>query len=285
MSERAARRRLVRLLFAPIVAVHLAVYGGYVLLTRQQEQRQLFLGARDAWKAGDLATAAADYHGFIADYAAVTTPFVIVRGMPSAASAWFALGRVESERGAVDAALAAFQQSMALENGLGRREYRDLLFESGRYAALESYARATLARYPDSLPATYDLGAALYASGRAAEAAAVYRRGIALLPAFLAIEDPHYHGLLPAREAELLNLESVALLAAGDAAGATAVCAGLSARLRPGVHLDQLCRAYLADAGGDPAAARAALAGYQPRTPEQALLSTTLEARLAPRGH
>jgi len=282
VTDKAGRRRIAHWVLAFLIVAHLGTFLGYVLLTRQQDHRQLYLEARDEWRAGDRGAAARDYRRFLAGYAEVTTPVVLVRGFPSAASAWFSLGRVEAELGEVDPALDAFSRAMAQEPGLGRREYRDLLFESGRYAALEAYARATLAREPDSLAASYDLGAALYASGRPAEAAAAYALAITRVPAYLRATDPNFHGTLSAREAELMNLESVALLAAGDAPRARAACTALGRRMTPGVHLDLLCRAHLALADGDLAAARAAASAYLPRAPEEARMMELLAARLAP---
>jgi tetratricopeptide (TPR) repeat protein len=281
MARSPPRRRIARLVLAGLVLVHLAAFAAYGLRAGQLRHQQLFLDARDQWRAGNLPVAASGYGQFVRDYARVTWPVILTPGFPSEASGWFALGRIEAERGEIDSALAAFERAMRLEPGLGRREYRDLLLESGRAAQLAVFARRELAQDAHSLAANFDLGAALLATGRPEEAARVYEHGLTLVPGFLATRDPTWRGEVSAQEAQLLNLASVAHLAAGDRVQAAAMCDGLSARTPPGVRLDQLCRAYLSEAAGEQAASLEALKGYTPPAPEQEALVASLKARLA----
>jgi len=265
---------------AGLVVLHLAAFAAYEVRTRQLRHQQLFLDARDQWRAGNLPLAADGYREFVRDYRRITWPVVLSRGFPSEASGWFALGRIEAERGDVDPALAAFEESMRLEPGLGRREYRDLLLESGRAAQLALFARRELAQDAHSLAASFDLGAALLATGRPEEAAREYEHGLTLVPGFLATHDPTWRGAVSMQEAQLLNLASVAHLVAGDRAGAAIACDALGARTPPGIRLDQLCRAFLSEAAGEQAASLAALQGYTPPAPEQEALVASLKARL-----
>jgi tetratricopeptide (TPR) repeat protein len=274
------RRRVALAVLAALVAVHLAAFGLYTLRERQSQLLSLYLDARDQWKAGHRELAAREYREFLAARPSATWPVVLVRAFPDAASAWFALGRVEAERGAVDAALAAFQQSMSLEPSRGRREYRDLLLESGRGAALAAFARAELARQPHSALAAKDLGAALLATGDPAGASAAYLRALEDLPAYLAQHDPAMVDRLSSQEADLTNLWSVARRLAGDRLGADLGCERLTRRAPPPAHVDRLCRAYLLADAGDVDGARAELAAYQPPAPEHQALADALAARL-----
>jgi tetratricopeptide (TPR) repeat protein len=278
-----ARRRLALLLLALLALVHLAAFGLYTQRDRQSQLLALYLDARDQWKAGHLELAAREYRDFLAARDRAAWPFVLLRAFPDAASGWFALGRVEAERGRVDAALAAFERAMALEPDRGRREYRDLLLDSGRGAALAAVARRELAADPASAPAAKDLGAALLATGDAAGAARAYAAALGSLPAFLARHDPAFRGGLSAQEADLLNLLSVAVRLAGDRERADALCDGLTRRQPHAAHLDRLCRAYLLADRGDTQGARGELAGYQPPAPEHEALAAALAARLAAR--
>ncbi len=278
------RRRIARYVLAGLVFVHVSAYIGYEIYNGQINQRQLALEARDEWREGHLALAAAEYTRYLADYRRTTWPLVVVRNLPSEASIYFALGRVNAERHLTDAALAAFTESMHRERGLGRREYRDVLFESGRYTALEAFARAALAEDPKSLAAIFDLGAALYAEGRWADAARAYERGLSYVADYLKATDPGFSGRVSVPEAELLNLAAVADLAAGEPERATETCAGLSARLTPTQHLDRLCRAFLEAEAGHLEASRSLIKDYIPVRPEQEALAAALEARLAAAG-
>ncbi len=204
-----------------------------------------------------------------------------MRTFPDATGVWFALGRVEAERGRTEAALGAFEHAMALEAGHGRREYRDLLLESGQGARLAAFARRELLADPSSALAAKDLGAALLATGDAGAAAEAYGQALALLPGYLARHDPAVAGKLSSQEADLLNLKSVAERLAGDRAGADAVCAALSRRQPRTAHLDRLCRAYALADQGDAAGARAELGAYLPPAPEHERLVADLAARLA----
>ena len=250
------------LVLGVLVVVHLAAFVLYTRRERQSELLTEYLDARDQWKAGHLDVAAHEYTQFLAGRNAAAWPIVLVRNFPDAASGWFVLGRVESERGRTDAALAAFERAMAIDPTRGRREYRDLLLVSGRGAALAGFARRELDRDPTSALAAKDLGAALLATGDPRAAVAAYERALALLPAYLARRDPAAAVGLSAAEADLLNLLSVA------------------AR---GTHLDRLCRAYARADHLDPDGARAELAGYQPPAPEHEALAAALAARLGPR--
>lgn len=268
-------------MLAVLIAVHLAAFWLYALREVQSDHLQLFLGARERWREGKLDEAARDYRRYAEGYAAATRPFLLRRNFPSEASAWFSLGRIEAERGRVDSALDAFRRSMALERGRGRREYRDLLLESGRGAELERFVRAELARDPASAVAYWDLGAALLATGRPAEAADAYAHALERLPALLA-----RHGAAPrpgeltAEEADLLNLQAVAQSEAGERATAAATCDSLALRQPKGAHLDRLCRAYVLAATGDRDAVAAQLRAYQPLGPEHLALVAQLRQRL-----
>jgi len=276
----AARRRIARWVLIALVLVHLAALAVYERYTGQLAEARLALDARDEWKAGHLDAAAAIYRRYLEQYPAARWPLLLSRQLQPEASGWFALGRVEAERQRVDAALAAFARAGQLEPGLGRREARDLLFETGRYAELERRARAALAAEPQALPAIFDLGAALYALGRPAEAALAYERGLSYVAAYVAATDPGFAGKVSVPEAELLNLASVAHLAAGEKLRARAACDGLTARMPAHSRLDRLCRAYLDADAGDLAASRAALTGLAPQRPEEEALVAALAARL-----
>jgi tetratricopeptide (TPR) repeat protein len=274
------RRRLARILLATLIGVHLVAFAGYSLLQRQARHLQLFLDAREQWRAGHLDVAAAEYRTFVTDYAAASSPLVLHHGFPSQASGWFALGRVEAERGHASEALAAWSESMRLEAGLGRREYRDLLLETGRGAALVAFAEAERAREPASAVAARDLGAARLAIGEPAAAAQAYERALELLPALLARRDPAWHGSLSDQEADLTNLLAVARLEAGDRPGAEVACDSLNAREPAGVHLERLCRAFLLADRGNRDASLEQLKGYLPPAPEHEALVAQLRARL-----
>jgi tetratricopeptide (TPR) repeat protein len=274
------RRQIAMTVLAVLALVHLAAF---VLYTRRERQSQLlteYLDAREQWKDGHLDVAAREYTEFLAARDAAAWPVVLLRNFPEAACGWFVLGRVETERGRTDAALAAFERAMALDPSRGRREYRDLLLESGRGAALAEFARRELARDPSSALAAKDLGAAELARGDPRAAAAAYERALALLPEFLKRHDPAVAHGLSAQEADLLNLLSVAVRLAGDRARADALCDGLARRQMRTAHLDRLCRAYARADAGDLAGAREALSGYQPPAPEHEALVAALSARL-----
>jgi tetratricopeptide (TPR) repeat protein len=276
------RRQIAFAVLGGLAVVHLAAFGLYTRRERQSALLTQYLDARDQWKAGHLDVAASEYREFVTARAAAAWPFVLVRSFPDAASGWFVLGRVETERGRIDAALAAFEQAMALDASRGRREYRDLLLENGRGAALAEFARRELARDPASALAAKDLGAAELARGDPRAAVVAYQRALALLPAFLARHDPAVARGLSAQEADLLNLLSVAIRLSGDRLRADALCADLGRRQSRTVRLDRLCSAYARADAGDAAGAREALAGYQPPAPEHEALAAALAARLDP---
>jgi len=274
------RRRTVYLVLGALLVLHVAALALYLAYGAQTRHLQLFLAAREEWRNGDLAAAARDYGRYLAGYRAVTTPFALRRDLPGAASGWFALGRVEAERGRVDAALAAFGNSMRLEPGRGRREYRDLLLETGRGAALADFASGELARDPGSAVAWWDLGAAQLATGEPLRAAAAYRNALARLPQLLAAHGVRDTAALSAEEADLRNLESAAWYLAGNASEGAAACARLQRRQAAGVRLDRLCAAFGRAAAGDPAGVAAELRDYRAPAPEhEALLRELTAAR------
>ena len=274
------RRRFAILLLAVLLVIHLCAFGLYWARDRQSRLLGLYLDARDQWREGHLDTAAAEYTAFLAERPSAAWPVVLFRNFPSAASGWFVLGRVEAERGRVDAALTAFSRAMQLEPGRGRREYRDLLLLSGRPAALAAFARLELARDPSSVPAARDLGAALLALGQPAEAAQAYEQALAGLPALLARIDPASPGGLSSEEADLRSLLSVAARRAGDRARADVQCAEIGRRQATAARLDRLCLAFARADAGDAAGSRAALAGYLPPAPEHEALVRELLERL-----
>ena len=272
-----SRRRIAQLALGFLVAVHALAFGAFVLRAQQLAESQVFLDARDQWRAGQLQLAAAEYQHFLAHYHVTIRPVLLTGSFPSEANAWFSLGRVEAELGHVDAALIAVERAGRLENDLGHRESRELLLQAGRFQQLIAVSKQQLTLEPDSLAATADLAAALLLQGSAQAAADQYVRAIALVPAFLRSHDPLWHGPLSAQEAELLNLAAVAELLAGDTARSAATCASIKSRLPAGIHLDHLCQAYLAHARNDDKATLAALKGFLPQTAEQKALVDWLD--------
>ena len=272
------RRRNAALVLAALLALHLAAFALYLLYAAQTRHLQLYLAAREEWRGADFEAAARDYRRYIAGYPSVARPFLLRRDLPGEASGWFALGRIEAERGQVDAALAAYQNSMQLDSGRGRREYRDLLLESGRGAALAGFARAQLALDPDSAVAWWDLGAGLLATGEPLDAAAAYREALTHLPRLLAAHGVRDTALLSAEEADLRNLESAAWYLAGNAAAGAAACARLQRRQPLGVRLDRLCAAFGRAAAGDATGVATELRGYHAPGPEHEALVGRLTA-------
>ena len=271
-----SRRRVAQLALFFLVLLHALAFGAFFLRAHQLAESQVFLDARDQWRAGHLQLAAAEYRHFLAHYHATIQPLLLAGSFPSEASAYFALGRVETDLNHVDAALNAFDRAGRLEHGLGHRESRELLLQSGRFQQLISLSKQQLTLEPDSLPATADLAAALLLSGSAHAAAEQYQRAIALVPAFLRRYDPLWNGPLSVQEAEFLNLAAVAELRAGDASSSAATCASINTRAPAGIHLDHLCQAYLAHARHDDTATLAALKGFLPQTAEQKALVQSL---------
>lgn len=267
-------------MLAVLVAVHLVAFWLYALREEQSRHLQLFLGARERWREAKLDEAARDYRAFVDQYAFATRPFVLRRNYPTEASAWFSLGRIEAERGRVQSALDAYGRAMALEPGRGRREYRDLLIESGRTTELAAFAERELARDPASAVAWWDLGAARLLLDDPRGATAAYRSALEHLPTLLTQLAGRTSGELTGEEADLVNLLSVAHLEAGERDAAQANCDGLAKRQPPGATLDRLCRAYLAGAAGDRDAAAAQLKGFQPPAPEHEALVRRLRERL-----
>lgn len=274
------RRRFARIVLAVLVAAHVVAFWLYAVREEQTRHLQLFLGARERWREAKLDDAARDYRAFVEQYAGATRPFVLRRDYPTEASGWFALGRVEAERGRVQPALDAFRQSMALEPGRGRREYRDLLLESGRPGELAAFASRELLRDPASAVAWWDLGAARLALGDPRGATEAYRAALEHLPALLTHLTGRTDGELSGEEADLRNLLSVAHLEAGERDAAQTECDGLASRQRGSAPLDRLCRAFLAGASGDRDLAASQLKGFQPSAPEHEVLVRRLRERL-----
>lgn len=277
LRTRLARHRRRYVILGVIVAIHLAALAAYAIQTRQSSYLALVLDAREQWSEGHLDLAAASYRQFAADYPSFSWPTILFRDYPSRARAWYSLGRVESERGNVDAALAAYTEAMREEAGLGQREYRNLLFEQARYRELAAFAQARIAAGPDELSAYFDLGAAEIGASDWAAAQRTYAAALGHVPAWLARHTRHGPGPgLGPEEADLRDLSAVTALLAGDRGDAERRCAALSRRQGPGEHYDQLCRAYLVAAAGDRDAARAALRGYSPGGPEHERLAALL---------
>lgn len=280
MIRTPARRRFARVLLAALVVLHLGAFWLYALHKLQSDHLQLFLGGRERWSEGKLDEAARDYRAFVDRYADATRPFLLRRNYPSEASAWFALGRLEAERGRVDEALDAWLRAMRLEPGRGRREYRDLLLETGRAAELAAFAERELAADRSSAVAWWDLGAARLALGDPAGAAVAYRQAIEHLPTLLARLGVRPGGELTVEEADLINLLAVAQLEADERDAAQANCDALASRQPRGATLDRLCRAYLLGAAGDADGAAERLRSYQPPAPEHEALVHRLRERL-----
>jgi tetratricopeptide (TPR) repeat protein len=283
---RSARtRQIARRVLAVLLVLHLAALGLYLRREQQSQALALVLDAREQWKNGELALAAREYREYATGLRAVSSPFLMYRNMPSEASAWFALGRIESERGEIREALAAYRRAMALEPGRGRREYRDLLLEHGGQEELLAFARAELARDPKFAPAAWDLGAAYLALGEPALAARAYAGARERLPDYLTrLAGKRPVGLSP-EEADLLSLEAVAWLEAGERTRAGTICGNLVLRARPEESAGLLCSAYLAAAAGDVHGAAALLRRYAPSGPEHRALVSRLLERLPPEAH
>lgn len=280
MTRTPSRHRIARIVLVALIALHVGALWLYVVRTAQTQHLDLYLSAREQWREGHLDAAADGFRRFATGYGAATRPFLLRSNFPSEASAWFALGRIETERGNVDAALAALRRSLALAGGRGRREYRDLLLRSGRAEELTAFATAELARDPDSAIAWWDLGAVRLGGGDARGAALAYQQALARLPAFLA-----RLGVAPGRgltgeEADLENLLSVAWLEAGDSTRAAETCNDVAVRAPPAASLDRLCRAYLYAALGNRDGAAEQLRRYQPVGPEHEALVERLRSRL-----
>jgi tetratricopeptide (TPR) repeat protein len=275
-------RQIARRVLAVLLVLHFAALGLYLRREQQSKAVALVLDAREQWKNGELAVAAREYREYATGFRAVSSPFLMYRNMPSEASAWFALGRIEAERGEFCEALAAYRRAMALEPGRGRREYRDLLLEHGGQGELLAFAHAELARDPTFAPAAWDLGAAYLAVGEPALAARAYARAREMLPGYLTrLAGKRPVGLSP-EEADLLSLEAVAWLEAGERTRAAAVCGNLVLRARPEESAGLLCSAYLAAAAGDVHGAAALLRRYAPSGPEHRALVSRLLERLPP---
>ena len=158
------RRRTALAILTALVIVHVAAVSLYTAQSRQQALVVQFLEARDAWKAGHLEEAAARYHEVLAQRDTLGRPFVLVAHYPSLADAWYLLGRVESDRARVDAALVAYHESLKA-GGRGAREYRELLLGQHRLQQLKDWATSEIARAPSAPQPYKDRAAALLELG------------------------------------------------------------------------------------------------------------------------
>jgi tetratricopeptide (TPR) repeat protein len=275
MVRSAAVRRIGIAVLAVLIVVHLIGFYLYSVHQRQVAYLSMYLDAREQWRSGRLDEAALEYRKFAEDYPEVAAPLVLLRSFPAPANAWFALGRIEAEQGQIDAALEHFARAMQTDPTLGRQESRELLLEHHRSAQLAALARAELARNPRSLNAWLDLAAAALDAGDPAAAARAYQDALqAQGPA------PAAGALISAEAADLMDLRSVAQLAAGDVGAASATCDALGAHEPAPERAARLCAAYLAAARGDDDAARELIKHYRPARLEQDRLSDALRARL-----
>jgi tetratricopeptide (TPR) repeat protein len=274
--QRAGRRRLARGILVALVFLHGIALLAYILQNRQQLTIVRFLDARSAWRDDHLDDAAAAYRSLLNDRDRIAFPIILVRHYPSRADIAYLLGRVESDRHHVDAALAAYAISLQ-DGGRGDRETRDLLLSNGRASLLLSRAQSAHASHPEAPQPLKDEGAALLALQRPADAAAAYRAALDRLPAWRRQIDPGAPPGLSGEEADLWNLESAAALQAGNIAAAEAACDQVSSRQTGTAPLDHLCRALLAEKRGHRAEAVRLLQGYLPPAPEhEALLHDLL---------
>ena len=146
--------------------------------------------------------------------AAMARAEALLRLRPRDAFAHWALGSIAARRGDKAAAIRHLQTSVASRaTWLALNDLASLLVESGNPAQGERFARMAVAAAGDAVPTLREtLGEALYAQGRAAEAAGEFR--LALDTAGKLRMDPG-----PALRLKLAE----ALLQTGDAAGAAAL--------------------------------------------------------------
>lgn len=143
--------------------------------------------------------------------AASTRAEALLRLRPRDAFAHWALGSVAARRGDKAAAIRHLQTSIASRaTWLALNDLASLLVETGNPAQGERFARMAVATAGDAVPTLREtLGEALYAQGRAAEAAREFR---------MAIDAAGKTGADPGPALRLKLAE--ALLQSGDAAGA-----------------------------------------------------------------
>ncbi len=276
-ASRSGRERRRTVIVVALVTVHVLALAVFLLRTVQAGYLARVLDAREQWRAGNLTGAAALYQNFAEDYPWFSRPLLLFEDYPSRARAWYALGRIEAERGNRDAALHAYREAMHAEAGLGQREYRNLLLEAGMAGVLADDARQRLASHADDLAAWWDLGASELALGHADAAVHAYAAALDHLPAWLSAHTrASSRGSLTAEEGDLRGLLSVALLKAGAVDRSRAECDWLSRRQRADEHFDQLCSAYLLAAAGDSKGAQRRLQGYTPSGPEHRALAAAL---------
>jgi len=274
----ARRRRLALCILAGLLIAHALAVGAYYTQARQQALLVRYLDAREAWKDGRLAQASATYRSFLAARSAVAWPCLLIRHYPSAADAWYLLGRVESERAEVDSALEAYLISINA-GGRGAREYRELLLTQGRLTTLRDWASKRIKQDPLSPQPYKDRAAALLELGDGDAASRDYAAALARLPTWRKRADPAAKTSLSGEEADLLNLLSAATLAAGHRLDAVKVCEQVTLRQGKNAQLDRLCRALLAAHDGQTLAARTMLQGYLPPASEHDWLTRELIAK------
>jgi len=274
-GARYARRRLAIGVLVALVIAHLLAVGAYYTQARQQALLVKTLEAREQWKAGQLETAATLYRSILRERPAVAWPLILIRQFPQNADLWYLLGRVESDRANVDAALTAYAASIAA-GGRGARETRELLLSHGRLTALLTFANERLAVEPLSPQPLKDRAAAKLEMGQARDAMDDYRAALDRLPAWRRQIDPAAPAGLSGEEADLLNLYAAAALAANERTEADRACATIATRQGKRAQLDRLCRALIARAEGREADARHELAGYLPPASEHEWLTRGL---------
>jgi tetratricopeptide (TPR) repeat protein len=274
-EPRYARRRLAIGVLVALVIAHLLAVGAYYTQARQQALLVKTLEAREQWKAGQLETAATLYRSILRERPSVAWPLILIRQFPQNADLWYLLGRVESDRANVDAALTAYAASIAA-GGRGARETRELLLSHGRLTALLTFANERLAVEPLSPQPLKDRAAAKLEMGQARDAMDDYRTALDRLPAWRRQIDPAAPSGLSGEEADLLNLYAAAALAAHERTEADRACATITTRQGKRAQLDRLCRALIARADGRDADARHELAGYLPPASEHEWLTRGL---------
>ncbi len=274
-DARHARGRLAIGVLVALVLVHLLAVGAYYTQARQQSLLVRTLEAREQWKAGELEAAASLYRSILRDRPAVSWPLILIRQFPENADLWYLLGRVESDRANVDAALQAYAKAITV-GGRGARETRELLLIHGRLSELLAFANERLAVDHLSPQPLKDRAAAELEMGQASGAMDDYRAALDRLPAWRQQTDPAAPSSLSGEEADLLNLYAAAALAAHARSEAERACMEVTNRQGKRAQLDRLCHALIAHDDGRDADARRLLAGYLPPASEHEWLTRGL---------
>ena len=274
-DARRARARLAIGVLIALVIVHLLAVGAYYTQARQQDLLVRTLEAREQWKSGQLEAAASLYRSILSDRPTVAWPLILIRQFPQNADLWYLLGRVESDRANVDAALTAYAKAITA-GGRGARETRELLLSHGRLSELLTFANERLAVDRLSPQPLKDRAAAKLEMGQPLGAMDDYRAAVQRLPAWRQQIDPAAPSSLSGEEADLLNLYAAAALAAHERSEAERACADVTNRQGKRAQLDRLCRALIAREDGRDAEARHLLAGYLPPASEHEWLTRGL---------